>query len=535
MIRRRGLAPWLALAGLVAVFGALAWTRRWYNDDVFITFRYAENLARGFGFVWNTVEPVRVEGSTSLGWTFLNALAIRAGLDPLPFSQLAGLTTRAAGLVLVYAVARRWFGLPRAWALLAPAILFAGRQWVLWSVSAMEAGTATVLALAGTALLAREAEGGARRAWRSGAVFFVGTLFRPEMPLLHLAAGVGAALGAGPRSRRAVVVSGAVHAAGLAALVAGRLAYFGHPLPNTFYAKVGALQLAEGLRYLGEFAWQTAGLVWLPLAALGFVVAWRGGGRARVLAAAFAAQALALAAWVAALGGDAWEFRFLDPLLPGIALLAALAPYALYAAGRPLPMALAGAGAALLVATQAATLVLPFREFGDVASAHHMRQAADGMLLEARALAPYLGPQDRIATGWAGALPYRTRAWHFDPWGLNDPEIARRPFDADAKLFHQRVADWDDVVRHRVMFCDIFNAFLHERPYPPNQVPLPLMPWAREGVMVFGVDLPRGPYPFWIFASPRPVDEVRAWLAQRGLTLRYAIPLRLPPSRPAPR
>ncbi|MDQ7087497.1 MAG: hypothetical protein Q9Q13_06420 [Acidobacteriota bacterium] len=141
-------------------------------------------------------------------------------------------------------------------------------------------------------------------------------------------------------------------------------------------------------------------------------------------------------------------------------------------------------------------------------------------------LAPYLGPTDRICIGWAGALPWVTGAWHFDPFGLNDPEIATRPFQKQSVLFHQRHATWDDVVRRRVMFCDIFNQFLYDRPYAPNQVPRSLMPWARDGVMVHCLELPiRERWRYWIFASPAPVSEVRAWAGRKGLKVHYSAPL----------
>jgi len=305
-----------------------------------------------------------------------------------------------------------------------------------------------------------------------------------------------------------------------------RLAYFGRPLPNTFYAKVGGLQLAEGARYLGQFLVQTHAWLWLPLAIVGAI----GVARRRPLAAALATQVLALTAWITAIGGDAWEFRFFVPLLPALTLLSAAGIEAIAARVPRRRTALAAALAAALVLAQTATLALPFRTFGAVASSAEMRGQADEMLRQGRALARYLSPADRIATGWAGALPYVTGAWHLDLWGLNDPEIATRPFDRREVLYHRRRASWDDIVARRVMFVDIYNDFFFRRPYLPPQVPQPVMPWTRDGILVYCVEVPgAGEDRFWIFASPRPQDEVLGWLKARGLTLRYAAPLRLRP------
>lgn len=527
---RRVFPAALVLVGAMILLVVLAWPRRWYNDDTFITLRYAANLAAGHGIVWNPAEPVRVEGSTSPGWMLMNAGAIAAGLDPVAVSHLAGLIASLAGLALVARSGARDLGLP-AWLAVAAALSLAvGRQWVLWGVSAMETTAATVVALAATIRMAREVdpEGAAgRRPWVSGLLFFAATLLRPEVPLLHLAAGVG--LGAARRSRaavRAIGLSGTSHAALLAGLVLFRLSYFGRPLPNTFYAKVGGVQLAEGARYLGQFLAQTHAWLWLPLAVAGAV----GAARRWPLAAALAAQVLALAAWIVAVGGDAWEFRFFVPLLPALALLSAAGIDAVAARLPRGGSAAAAALAAAMVLSQAATLARPFRSFGAVAPAADMRAQADEMLRQGRALAPYLSREDRIATGWAGALPFVTGAWHLDVWGLNDPEIAARPFDRGEVIYHRRRATWDDIVARRVMFADIYNDFFFRRPYLPPQVPQPVMPWAKDGILVYCVEVPEaGRDRFWIFASPRPEDEVLDWLKARGLTLRYAAPLRLRP------
>ena len=538
-------APYL-LGVLAVLFVAVAWPRAWYNDDAFITFRYARHLAQGFGFVWNTVDPVRVEGSSSLGWTYLNAVAIALGLKPVWFSHALGLLSGVAGLVLVYVAARRLLGLSPWFALLAPAVLAAHRQWVIWSVSSLETRTATVLAFA--ALLAMAFE--QRRhppGWApSGALFFAATLFRPEVPLLHAAAGTGFAL-ARPRRENlvAVVLSGLVHAVGLAGLTVFRLLYFGQPLPNTFYAKVGGIQLARGLRWLAQFPLQNGGWLLGPLLLAGLFAWWlrrrhaehpADRPAANPLLAAIGAQAVAWCAWVAVEGGGGWEFRFLDFLLPGLALAVAAAAasvgagYGLGGAERRGHRAFTALLSIGAIAVSWWTLAVPFRTFDDVDSAEHMKQQADALLAEGRQLARVLTPEDRICIGWAGALPYVTDAWHFDPWGLNDPEIARRPFRKEGVIFHQRQATWDDVVDRKVMFCDVYNQFLYRRPYPPNRVPNPVMPWARDGILVHCIDLGRGPWPYWIFASPRPVEEIRAWAERHGLRLVYSLPLRLRPT-----
>lgn len=504
----------IAIASLIALLVLLAWPRRWYNDDCFITFRYGKHIAAGHGYVWNPGGE-RVEGGTSIAWTMLNAAAIRAGLDPVGFSRILALVASALGLVLVYRAAGP---VAAGFALVAPLMLVAQRQWVLWSVSSHEMKLLTVVALAATARFVREVERGGS-GWASGGLFLVATLFRPEAPLLHLAAGIGlAATTSVTRTQLATIArSGAIHGVGLATLCALRLAYFGQAFPNTFYAKVGAVQLGPGLSYLFEMTRQNLAWAWLVVIGVGLALGIARHGHVR----AAVAQGLLWCSWLAFQGGGRWEFGFLDPLLPGTAITGATAVAAIHAR-RPT----AGFLAALaLVAAAATPLFRPFRPTAVLESAEHQRVVTDIIASDARALAPYLTPSDRISIGWAGVLPYLTGAWHFDPWGLNDREIATRPFDIDAPLFHQRHATWSDMVAREVMFVDVYNRFLALAPVRPRDIRAEANPWIEDGVPMYCVELPgAGKFRYWIFASPLPRAEIDAWLGERGLTLLWALP-----------
>ena len=58
------------------------------QDDAFISFRYAENLAEGHGLVYNVGE--RVEGFTNLSWTLLFGLIMMLGGEPVLASVFLG-------------------------------------------------------------------------------------------------------------------------------------------------------------------------------------------------------------------------------------------------------------------------------------------------------------------------------------------------------------------------------------------------------------------------------------------------------------
>ena len=70
-MRLTALRPRDLQIGVFVFCLALAWQHRFLQDDAFISFRYARNLATGHGLVWNPGE--RVEGYTNFLWTLLMA------------------------------------------------------------------------------------------------------------------------------------------------------------------------------------------------------------------------------------------------------------------------------------------------------------------------------------------------------------------------------------------------------------------------------------------------------------------------------
>ena len=84
-VNRHPSAPLLclALSIIVLIFLAHSYYLGGYTaDDSFITFRYARNLADGYGPVFNTGE--RVEGYTSFGWVIIFAFFTISGWNPWP-------------------------------------------------------------------------------------------------------------------------------------------------------------------------------------------------------------------------------------------------------------------------------------------------------------------------------------------------------------------------------------------------------------------------------------------------------------------
>src|SRR5206468_1806489 len=93
--------------------------------------------------------------------------------------------------------------------------------------------------------------------------------------------------------------------------------YYGDWLPNTYYAKVGGRTWWDmGSKYLAMYSLEYALWLWLPLVV---VAKWRGLGRATVIIPA--AVILIVAIYVAAIGGDHFEYRPLGLVAPLLCLL----------------------------------------------------------------------------------------------------------------------------------------------------------------------------------------------------------------------
>lgn len=318
---------------------ALAW--RFHGspvDDAFITFRYAWNLAEGHGWVFNPGE--RVEGYVHPLWiALLAAVRLVSGVPPDRAAPPIGLALGAGTILLLASTAVRLRGRAEPGAAAAPLLCALSLPFLVWTTAGLETALFCFLLLLTIRLwLAardRPAVTVAAVAWPLSALAL--GLTRPEglfLPLVLLPA-------RRPGRREAVALLLLV---GLgAAWMAWRVSYYGHLLPNVFYAKHSAryelgAYLTLGWRYVSGFLlfrdellqcvprpWSTvAGAGLCLLAALGVVT--RRGALARV--GLFLALFLGVVAWE---GGD-WMpgRRFLVPMITLVALLAGEA----FAAGR---------------------------------------------------------------------------------------------------------------------------------------------------------------------------------------------------------
>ena len=327
--RGRGFVLAVALAAVLCgtvLSSRIAWT----CDDAFISFRYADNLVRGDGLVFNAGE--RVEGYTNFLWTLGCAAGMALGYRPERWSEAWGIVFYAASILLLgwrFLRAASTGPSPFPCLPLAAVLAAAHADWNVWATGGLETSLFTFLGVLGYVLLTSACLAPSRSLF-AGFALTLAALTRPEGVLLVGIGGLFALWTGRPRARAAAAFA-LPFAVLWGGFLAWRLAYYGDLFPNTYYAKSADLTWyvqgwAYARLYLAKYWVLLAGL---PLVAWGTVSAMRGrAGRGPILGDRWfreVALALALAgifSWfVVRVGGDFMYARMLVPPTPFLLIL----------------------------------------------------------------------------------------------------------------------------------------------------------------------------------------------------------------------
>ncbi len=454
-------------AAIVALFVHNAFELYFVGDDAFISFRYARNLADGMGLTWNPGE--RVEGYTNFLWVVIVAAGMRLGLEPVSLANALGIGSGFLILAVLVAYSRFAFSRISVFSFVAPLLLASNRTFVGWCTGGLETQFYSLLVLSGLLLFRVERERAESKPFGSSALFIAASLTRPEGSMFFcIVAGfyVIDLLGK-KRSLRSFFAWALPYAIAIGAFFLWRRLYFGYWLPNTFYAKVAGLWFEQGLAHLAAFAseYQIA-LLAVPILAL--LIARR---RLEhwLLAASIAAQA----SYIAAIGGDRFEFRFMVVVLPPIYWLfgCAVREIAMSPTLRRLGRATPSLAAAILVGLALLPIRLTLSEEGreslrrlrieTIERTGHMGKLRMRQGQRLRSLIDQgLLPSDiRYATGFAGATPYYSGLYTIDLWGLNDVLVARQEKSFDL-VAHRKWAPAWYLEQQKVDMIEVWGGFV---------------------------------------------------------------------------
>ncbi len=228
----------IALYILLVTAALFAGFSRWAYDDPYITYRYAENLAGGFGFVYNP--GARVLSTTTPLFALLLAALNRLGADVPLTANLVSAFSLACGAVFLWDLAQSWQHPLAGWAALA--------LYPTFPLLVSTLGSETPFYLAcGLGALALYARG----RYTLAAFFAAGAaLARPDGLLIASVLAVDYAL----RVRRPIPWKPAVVLlAPLLAWTGFAWVYFGSPLPVTLAAKQNQGVMGISTRFLPGF------------------------------------------------------------------------------------------------------------------------------------------------------------------------------------------------------------------------------------------------------------------------------------------
>ena len=414
-------APLFAVALLPLAF--LAWHLRFFVDDAFIAFRYAENWANGLGPVYHAGELV--EGFSDLAWVFLLSLAARLGA---PLDTAAHLLSAGCTVLVIALAADVLAKLPVSRAARYGGALTIGfsADLAAWTTGGLETALFTLALFGLWRELSREG-GGAFLATLFGALLVTARV-EGVLWLIGVFAAVTVSDRARWRSTFQLIVPGLI---AFAFVETWRLYTFGEWLPNTVHAKAGmdGETLGRGMRYVAS--WLVISIIPLVATALSL----------RALRSPAAKLALSAGVLVdggvlfAILTGGDWMpfFRFLAPTVPFLAILIAAGLHgkegkADWRWGLPLLGCLSAFGLHLL--PQRARVALDFRGFKEgyeteLGRLEKARRNIPTWRMIGRALREHAEEGDSIVLGAIGAIGYESGIRIHDRNGLIDPQVTR--------------------------------------------------------------------------------------------------------------
>ena len=416
----------------------LCWHFRWLEDDAFITFRYAHNLAKGLGPVWNP--GYAVEGYTNFLWMLILSGAESLGLDMATSSQILGCFFFAGSLFAVISLART-LCLSDLWTVLVLLLVSANFSFFMYATGGLETSLMTALSLAALAVSTRALEENkisALSAFALSVILALAVMTRPDGVIVSLVALAGVVLVCWNKQDRWWILA-VLTLPGMVLVVpwlAWKIPFYGDLLPNTFYAKSAGKTYLTYIRGFLYDLWPFISFFWLI--GLGLLIVKSTGlkktlsnwSRSARLLIVFLLLWYTYMIWV---GGGVMEYRLLISTIPIVILL--MISWAARIWEGPLkawPLVLILALGQFFHIFVYPEVVIP-RGFNSIPNLSRMVQSENpgnwtGL---GKKLFDDLGDKSSVMIGVtvAGAIPYYSKLLTVDMLGLNDIWVARHGFD----------------------------------------------------------------------------------------------------------
>ncbi len=374
-------------------------------DDAFITFRYAENFADGFGLSFNPNEKA-VEGYSNFLWLLIMSLIYRIGLPTY-------LMAKILGTIFVLSAGAAWFFFLRKNN--AGLIWLAGPLFLIcpitafWAVSGLELGLHTFLIAISAVTLLRNSK------WLYLILPFL-ILNRPE----GVAIAAGMVLTGALVDRKTVSPNLKYYLAAIIlillttlGLTIFRIQFFGYVFPNTFYSKIHH-NILWGYKELGKML-----LFFLPISVglvfsiLGTILKKPKDKKIVIFGILFLIQVFISASVDPIMN---FLFRYLIPFLPIMLILALSSVSSIRKAGNR----------NLVTGLFIVSLMIPLLPALNRLNQEKLIWEAQEKFIE---LANTFPDNSSISMTDMGRIPYYSDKIFFDLWGLINEEIAHNGFN----------------------------------------------------------------------------------------------------------
>jgi arabinofuranosyltransferase len=471
------------------------------NDDAFISFRYADNLARHGQLVFNLGE--RVEGYTNFLWTVLMAGVIWLGQDPGLWSRVLGIGFAIGTLWVVMSFLAHTRGRRSYFDPIGAFLLAGAPAYACWSTGGLETQLFTFMLTLGLTGYLRARSGVPEALPRSGIWFALAAMTRPEGMLVLGLVAIHHYLEMLILEKRWIPnrtewVWAAMFLAFFVPFFAWRWAYYGWPFPNTYYVKTGASGFwSPGGRYL--WSWVSTHGLWLfPILAF-FAYRSLAASRRRLLTLSLLVIVVHIL-HVTRVGGDFMALhRFFVPIMPMMAIVATLGLADIITRygvqHRWIAVIIFSLGMGL-----ATTHVIRIDQ-------HAMTDGSDqgvdriGWLKkfhgQCEAIGKWLGenaPTDAsLATTAAGIIPYYSRLYTVDILGLNDEWVAHNVPARGHRPGHTKSAPLSYILKKNVDYL-IYHPTISEN--KPGRSASEKQVWRKRGYTWSAIKIP-GLAPNW--------------------------------------
>ena len=401
------------LSLIIVLLMVLAWMNRFVQDDAFISFRYARNLAEGYGLVWNIGE--RIEGYSNFLWTVCLVPAFWMDMDVVLYSYLLSLSAFVCTLLCSWRIA---FYVWKDWRAGCLTVILLGTNFSFssYATGGLETQFVTAWVMGSVWLLICWSKS-KMQGWMLGAAMTSACAFMTRMDAILLLVPLWMVVIYNAwcaNRRRDLMVPGFVGVGMVLTWLLWRYAYYGAWVPNTALIKISGYGMwMRGMAYIGLF-YSIYGYVLVgPFCLKSFFLK----ARDEPIVGSLICVVVLWHLYVISIGGDFMEFRMLMPSLP---LVLALLSGGILAMRR-WQVVLAGL---MICSIVQGTLKW---DIPCVETKHELRQHVASWKDVADVLNAVLKTDKdyvKIGVTAAGVIPFYTGMPALDLLGLNDRDVA---------------------------------------------------------------------------------------------------------------